>query len=72
MEQTLSQYLQSGQVLIADGATGTMLMAAGLPPGAAPELWNIERPDQILALHRAYLEVGSQIILTNSFGGSRI
>ena len=72
MEQTLNQYLQSGQVLIADGATGTMLMAAGLPPGAAPELWNIERPDQILALHRAYLEAGSQIILTNSFGGSRI
>ena len=72
MDATLRQILQTGQVLIADGATGTMLMAAGLPPGAAPELWNIERPDQILALHRAYLEAGSQIILTNSFGGSRI
>jgi 5-methyltetrahydrofolate--homocysteine methyltransferase len=49
-----------------------MLMAAGLPPGSAPELWNIERPEQIMALHRAYLEAGSQIILTNTFGGSRI
>jgi 5-methyltetrahydrofolate--homocysteine methyltransferase len=49
-----------------------MLMAAGLPPGAAPELWNVERPEQIIALHRAYLEAGSQIILTNTFGGSRI
>ena len=72
MEQPLREYLQSGQILIADGATGTMLMAAGLPAGAAPELWNVERPEQIIALHRAYLESGSQIILTNTFGGSRI
>lgn len=72
MEQTLLETLQSGRLLIADGATGTLLMAAGLPAGAAPELWNVERPEQILALHRAYLEAGSQIILTNTFGGSRI
>jgi 5-methyltetrahydrofolate--homocysteine methyltransferase len=72
MIQTLQDYLQSGKLLLADGATGTMLMAAGLPPGAAPELWNVERPEQIIALHRAYLEAGSQIILTNTFGGSRI
>jgi 5-methyltetrahydrofolate--homocysteine methyltransferase len=72
LESTLRQTLQSGKVLIADGATGTMLMAAGLPPGSAPELWNVEQPEQIIALHRAYLEAGSQIILTNTFGGSRI
>ncbi len=72
MEHDLRQTLQSGNLLIADGATGTMLMAAGLPPGSAPELWNVEQPEQILALHRAYLEAGSQIILTNTFGGSRI
>lgn len=72
MEKTLQEHLQSGKLLIADGATGTMLMAAGLPAGAAPELWNVERPEQIIALHRAYLEAGSQIILTNTFGGSRI
>jgi 5-methyltetrahydrofolate--homocysteine methyltransferase len=72
MEESLSQYLNSGRLLIADGATGTMLMAAGLAPGAAPELWNVEQPEQILALHHLYLEAGSQIILTNTFGGSRL
>jgi 5-methyltetrahydrofolate--homocysteine methyltransferase len=72
MTPTLLQYLQSGSLLIADGATGTMLMSAGLPAGSAPELWNVEHPDQIIALHHAYLEAGSQIILTNTFGGSRI
>jgi len=72
MQQTLTEYLAQGNRLIADGATGTMLMAAGLPPGGAPELWNVEQPEKILALHHAYLEAGSQIILTNTFGGSRI
>jgi 5-methyltetrahydrofolate--homocysteine methyltransferase len=72
MKQSLRQHLQSGNLLVADGATGTMLMAAGLPAGAAPELWNVERPEQIVALHHAYLDAGSQIILTNTFGGSRI
>lgn len=72
MEQSLRQYLLTGNLLIADGATGTMLMAAGLPPGAAPELWNVEQPEQIITLHRAYLEAGSQVILTNTFGGSRV
>lgn len=72
MEMSLKGYLASGRVLIADGATGTMLMAAGLPAGAAPEIWNIEAPVQIMALHQTYLEAGSQIILSNSFGGSPI
>jgi 5-methyltetrahydrofolate--homocysteine methyltransferase len=68
----LKDYLAHGKLLIADGATGTMMMAAGLPAGAAPELWNIERPEQVLALYLAYLDAGSQIILTNTFGGSRL
>ncbi len=72
MEISLREYLAQGRALIADGATGTMLMAAGLPPGVAPELWNVDQPEKILALHRAYLEAGSQIILTNTFGGSRL
>lgn len=72
MNQPLADILSAGQLLVADGATGTMLMAAGLPAGTAPELWNVEQPTQILALHGAYLEAGSQIILTNTFGGSRI
>jgi len=72
MDANLKDYLAQGKLLIADGATGTMIMAAGLPVGAAPELWNAERPDQVLALYHAYLDAGSQIILTNTFGGSRL
>ncbi len=72
MSKPLSERLRAGETLIADGATGTILMAAGLPPGTPPELWNVQRPDQILQLHRSYLDAGSQIILTNTFGGSRI
>jgi 5-methyltetrahydrofolate--homocysteine methyltransferase len=72
MDMTLSAYLKAERTLVADGATGTMLMAAGLNPGTPPELWNIERPDQIVELHNSYLEAGSQILLTNSFGGSPI
>lgn len=72
MNLPLRECLAQGRGLIADGATGTMLMAAGLPAGAPPELWNAEQPDKIIALHRAYLDAGSQIILTNTFGGSRI
>ena len=58
-------------ILIADGATGTTLQKADLPPGAAPERWNLENPDAIRALHRGYVEAGSDLILTNTFGGSR-
>ncbi len=72
MENKLTDLLSQGQLLITDGATGSMLMEAGLPLGIPPELWNIERPDQVLALHHAYLDAGSQVILTNTFGGSRI
>ena len=72
MDQELLSYLKSGKSLIADGATGTMLMAAGLAPGTPPEIWNLEHPEQVLALHRFYLDAGSQIILTNTFGGSSI
>jgi 5-methyltetrahydrofolate--homocysteine methyltransferase len=71
MSETLRQRLSGEGVLVADGATGTMLQAAGLSEGTAPESWNLTHPEKILDLHRAYLEAGSQIILTNSFGGSR-
>ncbi len=64
--------LQAGETIIADGAAGTTLMAAGLLPGVPPELWNVEQADQIRKLHLSYLDAGSQIILTNTFGGSRI
>lgn len=58
--------------LLADGAMGTMLQAAGLPPGAPPELWNLERPEAVLRVHSSYLEAGARLILTNSFGANPI
>jgi 5-methyltetrahydrofolate--homocysteine methyltransferase len=64
--------LTTDRILVADGATGTMVQAMGLPPGTPPELWNAERPDSVRSLYRSYLDAGSQVILTNTFGGSRI
>ena len=58
------------RVLFCDGAMGTMLQAAGLPAGHEPELWNLERPDVIQALHAAYLGAGADIIATNTFGAN--
>lgn len=50
---------------------GTQLFAAGLTSGDAPERWNVEHPDRITAIHLGYYEAGSDIVLTNSFGGTR-
>ncbi|NPV07683.1 MAG: hypothetical protein HPY83_06930 [Anaerolineae bacterium] len=60
------------RVLVADGAMGTMLQAAGLEPGTPPELWNRERPEAVRAVHAAYVRAGAEVILTNTFGGTRI
>jgi len=62
--------LLAAKFLLADGATGTNLFSKGLTTGDAPELWNIENTRKIGELHTDFLEAGSQIILTNSFGGS--
>jgi 5-methyltetrahydrofolate--homocysteine methyltransferase len=58
-------------VLLADGATGTNLFAMGLEAGEAPELWNESAPEKIVALHQGFIDAGADIILTNSFGGTR-
>lgn len=58
--------------LLGDGAMGTQLMLAGLEQGACGEAWNLARPEKVLAIQRAYVEAGSQCLLTNTFGGSRI
>jgi 5-methyltetrahydrofolate--homocysteine methyltransferase len=71
MRLPIQERLASGEVLLADGATGTMLQAAGLPVGVPGEAWVLEHPDEIMQLHRSYLEAGSQIVLTTTFGGSR-
>lgn len=64
------QLLAEKDVLLADGATGTNLFAMGLQTGDAPELWNSDHPDRIAAHYRSFVEAGSDIVLTNSFGGT--
>ena len=56
--------------ILADGAMGTMLMEAGLPPGDPPETWNVDRPAVVGGIHRAYLDAGARIVLTNTLGGN--
>lgn len=63
-------FLKEKTVLVADGATGTMLQKVGLAPGAAPERWNLENPDAVRALYKGYIDAGADMILTNTFGGS--
>ena len=63
--------LQS-DVLVLDGAMGTMLFQAGLAPGSCPELWNDTRPEILKGVHRAYFDAGSDLVETNSFGGTRL
>ena len=71
-QQRFLDRLSDPGVLIADGATGTMLQAAGLPAGDAPERWNLENPEAIRDLHRSYVDAGADLMLTNTFGGSRV
>ncbi|HEY5031780.1 MAG TPA: homocysteine S-methyltransferase family protein [Actinomycetes bacterium] len=68
---TLSELLASAPYVLSDGAMGTMLQEAGLDDGGAPELWNVERPEAIAAIHERYLQAGARIITTNTFGGTR-
>ncbi|MGA2721289.1 MAG: homocysteine S-methyltransferase family protein [Bryobacteraceae bacterium] len=58
--------------LIADGAWGTQLLALGLSPGTLPDAWNLERPERVESVARAYVEAGSQVILTNTFRSNGI
>lgn len=64
--------LNAGEILIADGATGTNLQAVGLPPGTTPEDWVFTQPDRIRSLQRSFVVAGSDLILTCTFGGTRL
>ncbi len=64
--------LADGAPVLADGAMGTMLFAAGLQFGDPPEVWNLSHPDVVRRIHRGYLEAGSRIVMTNTFGGNRL
>ena len=71
MSNALSRLLETREWVMADGATGTNLFAMGLEAGEPPELWNVDHPDRIRALHKGFVDAGSDLILTNSFGGTR-
>jgi len=61
----------AGTVRVIDGAWGTELQKRGLGAGACPELWNVENPEEVVDIARDYVEAGSEVILTNTFGGNR-
>jgi methionine synthase I (cobalamin-dependent) len=62
--------LASPHLLLLDGGLGTLLMAAGLPAGTPPELWNVDNPDAVRDAHRAYVEAGSDAVHANTFGAN--
>jgi 5-methyltetrahydrofolate--homocysteine methyltransferase len=64
--------VRAGEILVFDGGYGTMLFAAGLANGACPELWNDTHADIVQRIHAGYFAAGSQIVETNTFGGSRL
>jgi 5-methyltetrahydrofolate--homocysteine methyltransferase len=71
VQALIQQLIERGPV-VTDGAWGTELQARGLALGAFPEAWNLSNPDRVLEVAKAYVEVGSQIILTNTFGANRL
>ncbi|MDW4548575.1 betaine--homocysteine S-methyltransferase [Defluviimonas sp. D31] len=70
MSTSLSRLLETRDWILADGATGTNLFNMGLTAGEAPELWNSDRPDNIRTLYRGAVDAGSDLFLTNTFGGN--
>ncbi len=73
MTERFREMMATHHPLLLDGAMGTMLQEAGaLPAGACPELLNLERPEAVAAVHRAYAQAGSMAVTTNTFGGNRV
>lgn len=71
MVSMLEELLAAGTVLT-DGSWGVHLQSLGLQPGESPDVWNITHPDRVARVARAYVEAGSRVILTNTFGATRI
>jgi methionine synthase I (cobalamin-dependent) len=69
---TLIEKLIAAGPVLTDGAWGTQLQARGLTPGECPDAWNLTHPDRVEQVARAYVDAGSQVILSNTFGASRI
>ena len=72
MSQIFLDKLNSGKILVSDGANGTNLQKVGLTAGVSPEVWIMEQPQKILDLESAFVQAGSDIILTCTFGGTRL
>ncbi len=70
-KQSIIDTLKSGQVLVSDGAWGTFLQKKGMKPGECPELWCVTHPDAVMDIARSYIAAGSDMIETDSFGGTR-
>jgi 5-methyltetrahydrofolate--homocysteine methyltransferase len=68
---TLLERLERGDTIISDGATGTYLQENGLEPGGCPEEFNVSHPDTVKNMAKRYFDAGSEMVLTNSFGGSK-
>ena len=66
----ISDAVKSGRTLISDGAWGTYLQKKGLKPGESPELWCVNRPNDIFDIAKSYIDAGADMIETNSFGGT--
>lgn len=71
MGNKLAELLEAKGRLVADGGMGTSLFELGLQAGSTPELWNVEHPDLVAQVHSGFIEAGADIILTNTFGGTR-
>ncbi|KAA6352234.1 homocysteine S-methyltransferase [termite gut metagenome] len=70
MRTKITTALKAGKILVSDGAWGTFLQQKGLQPGECPEGWNITHPERVKEIARSYIEVGSDMVETNSFGGN--
>lgn len=71
MGNRLVELLENRGRLVADGGMGTSLFELGLQAGSTPELWNVDHPDLVAKVHSGFIEAGSDIVLTNTFGGTR-
>ena len=71
MTPALRKLLGDDRPVLSDGAIGTQLQAAGLMPGASPEIWNVERPQAMRVVHSSYAAAGAHLLTTNTFGGTR-
>jgi 5-methyltetrahydrofolate--homocysteine methyltransferase len=68
--QKITEAIKSGRILVSDGAWGTFLHQKGLKPGECPELWCVDKPDEVFDVAKNYINAGADMIETDSFGGS--